>query len=60
VTVNATARVLRVAQANEVLSTGMLADLVQDDDFAFTSRGEHQFKGFDEAWPLFSVALAAT
>jgi class 3 adenylate cyclase len=44
-----------VGEPNEVLATRTIKDLVDGAGFSFEDRGEHDLKGVDDAWRLYSV-----
>jgi class 3 adenylate cyclase len=44
-----------MANANEVLVSGTVKDLVAGSGIDFEDRGEHQLKGVPGAWRLFAV-----
>ncbi len=46
---------MALAEGGEVLVSRTIKDVVAGSDVAFTPRGDHQLKGFDETWELFSV-----
>src|SRR5437588_444259 len=50
------ARIAALAQANEVLVSRTVADLVAGSDIALVHRGEHDLKGIPDRWTLFAVA----
>ena len=50
------ARIAALAQANEVLVSRTVADLVAGSDIALVDRGEHDLKGIPDRWTLFAVA----
>jgi hypothetical protein len=49
------ARIMSAAQANEILVSRTVKDLVVGSDIAFADRGTHYLKGIDGAWNLFAV-----
>jgi adenylate cyclase len=53
--VNLAARIQAVAQPGEIYASSTVRDLVSDSATRFESHGEHQLKGFDEPWRLWSV-----
>jgi class 3 adenylate cyclase len=53
------ARVASLAQGGEVLVSSTVKDLVAGSGIRFEDRGEHQFKGIEEAWHLFAVVEQA-
>lgn len=53
--VHVAARVVTLADANEVLVTATVADLVAGTNFLFTSRGEHDLAGIPGRWRLFTL-----
>jgi pimeloyl-ACP methyl ester carboxylesterase/class 3 adenylate cyclase len=56
--VNIGARVGALADANEVLVSSTVKDLVVGADLAFADRGEHDLKGVPGRWRLFAAAPA--
>jgi len=54
--VNIGARIGSLAQANEVLVSGTVKDLVVGADLEFADRGEHELKGVPGTWRLFSAS----
>jgi class 3 adenylate cyclase len=46
---------MSAAQANEILVSRTVKDLVVGSDIAFADRGTHYLKGIDGAWNLFAV-----
>jgi class 3 adenylate cyclase len=56
VTVHEATRVAAVAAVGEVLVTAITRELAQGSGLSFVDRGEHVFKGFEDARRLFSVA----
>ncbi|HVF54246.1 MAG TPA: adenylate/guanylate cyclase domain-containing protein [Actinomycetota bacterium] len=55
IAVHLAARVLSKADAEEVVCTRTVKDLVAGSGFSFESRGHHPLKGLDEEWELFSA-----
>jgi class 3 adenylate cyclase len=55
VAVNIGARVAALADANEVLVTGTVRDLVAGSGLHFTDYGTHQLKGVQGDWQVFAV-----
>lgn len=53
-------RVSAVAGANEVLVSRTLVDLVAGSGLSFDDRGDHELKGVDGTWRLYTVATRAT
>jgi hypothetical protein len=49
------ARVGASAEADEILVSRTVADLVVGSGFRFTDRGEHELKGIAGRWRLFAV-----
>jgi class 3 adenylate cyclase len=49
------ARIAAVAEANEVLVSRTVADLVAGSGIALADRGEHDLKGIPDRWMLFAV-----
>ena len=56
--VNIGARVGALADANEVLVSSTVKDLVVGADLRFTERGEHELKGVPGTWRLYAAASA--
>jgi pimeloyl-ACP methyl ester carboxylesterase/class 3 adenylate cyclase len=56
--VNIGARVGALADANEVLVSSTVKDLVVGADLRFTQRGEHELKGVPGKWRLYAAAAA--
>jgi len=56
--VHLAARVAAIAEANELLVSRTVRDLVAGSNFEFEERGEHQLKGFSEKWSLYAVSSA--
>ncbi|HSF03777.1 MAG TPA: adenylate/guanylate cyclase domain-containing protein [Solirubrobacterales bacterium] len=56
--VNIGARVGALADANEVLVSSTVKDLVVGADLRFTERGEHELKGVPGRWRLYAAAAA--
>jgi class 3 adenylate cyclase len=54
--VNIGARIGALAEANEVLVSSTVKDLVVGADLEFADRGEHELKGVPGAWRLFAAA----
>jgi class 3 adenylate cyclase len=54
--VNIGARVASNAEANQVLVSQTVRDLVAGSGIGFTDRGTHEFKGIPGNWQLFAVA----
>lgn len=50
------ARVAAAAQADEILVTGTVRDLVAGSGLRFEDRGAHPLKGVPDAWRLFALA----
>ena len=53
------ARICALADADEILVSSTVKDLVVGSAIAFSERGEHQLKGVPGEWRLFSVASGA-
>ena len=49
------ARVAALAQANEVLASSTVKDLIAGSGIEFDDRGEHELKGVPGTWKLFAV-----
>jgi class 3 adenylate cyclase len=56
VAVNLAARVEQACDDGEIFVSSTVCDLLLGGDARFDDRGEHQLKGFDRPWRLFSVA----
>jgi pimeloyl-ACP methyl ester carboxylesterase len=54
--VNIGARIGALAEANEVLVSGTVKDLVVGADLEFADRGEHELKGVPGTWRLFAAS----
>ncbi len=54
--VNIGARIGALAEANEVLVSGTVKDLVVGADLTFADRGEHELKGVPGTWRLFAAS----
>jgi pimeloyl-ACP methyl ester carboxylesterase/class 3 adenylate cyclase len=54
--VNIGARIGAIADANEVLVSGTVKDLVVGADLAFDDRGEHELKGVPGSWRLYAAS----
>ena len=54
--VHAAARVASLANADEVLVTSTVRDLVAGSGFEFEDRGRHELKGVPDAWQVYAVA----
>ena len=54
------ARIAALAQANEVLVSSTVKDLVVGSGIAFAGRGTHELKGVPGKWEVFLVADAAS
>jgi len=55
VAVHVAARILGKAGSGEVMVSRVLPDLVAGSGLGFTSRGQHELKGLDGMWELFTV-----
>jgi class 3 adenylate cyclase len=53
--VHIAARVAALAQANEVLVSRTVADLVAGAEFSLSDRGEHELRGVPGTWKLYAV-----
>jgi class 3 adenylate cyclase len=58
IAVHLAARVMAEAQADEILVSRTVKDLVVGSELAFEDRGVHSLKGIDESWQLFAVSTA--
>jgi class 3 adenylate cyclase len=56
--VNIGARVGALADANEVLVSSTVKDLVVGADLQFVERGKHELKGVPGKWRLYAAAAA--
>ena len=54
--VHLAARIMALAGGGEVLVSRTVRDLVVGSELSFTYRGEHQLKGIDEPWQLYSLS----
>lgn len=59
IAVHIAARVLALADADELLCSRTVKELVAGAGFRFTDRGRHRLKGVPDRWPLYSVELTA-
>jgi class 3 adenylate cyclase len=57
IAVHIAARVLEKAQANQVLASRTVKDLVVGSRFKFSEQGTYNLKGIAGDWPLFAVAM---
>ena len=48
-------RISAVAEAGDVLVSSTVTDLVAGSGIAFTDRGDHELKGIQGTWRLYSV-----
>ncbi|MCZ6738290.1 MAG: adenylate/guanylate cyclase domain-containing protein [Actinobacteria bacterium] len=55
IAVHLAARVMAEAQANEILVSRTVKDLVVGSDLAFEDRGVHSLKGIEDDWHLYAV-----
>jgi class 3 adenylate cyclase len=55
-TVHIAARVAAVAEADEVVASRTVVDLLGATDHALTPRGVHELRGVPGTWPLFTIA----
>lgn len=53
--VHLASRMLDVAEADEVVVSGVVRGLVAGSGIEFSSRGEHQFKGIPDSWEVYAV-----
>jgi class 3 adenylate cyclase len=58
IAVNIGARVGALADANEILVSSTVKDLVVGADLRFTERGEHELKGVPGKWRLYAAAAS--
>ncbi len=56
IAVHTAARVMSLAQPNEILVSSTVKDLVAGSSLAFDSRGSHSLKGIPGEWQLYAVA----
>lgn len=56
IAVHIAARVLDAAEANEVMVSRTVKDLVAGSGLQFEDRGERELKGLQGAWHLYAVA----
>ena len=54
--VHEAARILKLAQENEILVSGTTTDLVRDTELNFEDRGLHELRGLDRKRQLFAVS----
>ncbi len=54
--VHLAARIMGKAEADEILVSRTVRDLVVGSELRFTDRGEHELKGIEEPWHLYAVA----
>jgi class 3 adenylate cyclase len=57
IAVHVAARVMAHAQADEILCSRTVRDLVAGSGYAFTDRGAHQLKGVQDMWQLYAVEV---
>jgi class 3 adenylate cyclase len=57
IAVHAAARVMEHSNANEVLVSRVVTDLVAGAGLKFSDRGSHEFKGLPGRWDLFAASL---
>jgi class 3 adenylate cyclase len=53
--VHIAARIVGLAEADEILVSGTVRDLVIGSDLTFTDRGEHELKGVPGSWRLYAA-----
>ena len=58
IAVHVAARVLAHAQADEILCSRTVRDLVAGSGYVFGDRGAHQLKGLQDTWQLYAVEIA--
>jgi class 3 adenylate cyclase len=58
IAVHVGARVMAHAEADEILCSRTVKDLVAGSGFVFTDRGTHRLKGVPDDWQLYAVELA--
>jgi class 3 adenylate cyclase/pimeloyl-ACP methyl ester carboxylesterase len=58
IAVHIAARVLALAEPDELLCSRTVKELVAGAGFRFTDRGRHRLKGVPDRWPLYSVEPA--
>jgi class 3 adenylate cyclase len=56
IAVHTAARVMSLADADEILVSGTVRDLVAGSGIDFSDRGRHQLKGLPGEWQLLAVA----
>ena len=54
---DAAGRIAVHAEANEILVSGPVKELVAGSVFEFTDRARHKLKGLPHGWPLYARAL---
>jgi class 3 adenylate cyclase len=57
IAVHVAARVMAHAQADEILCSRTVRDLVAGSGYGFTDRGTHQLKGVQDMWQLYAVEV---
>ena len=60
IAVHIAARVLALAEPDEVLCSRTVKDLVAGSGFCFTDRGTHRLKGVPDEWRTYSAELTST
>jgi class 3 adenylate cyclase len=53
--VHLAARIMALADPNEILVSRTVRDLVVGSELSFADRGEHELKGFDEPWRVYAL-----
>jgi class 3 adenylate cyclase len=53
--VHLAARIMALAEKDEVLVSRTVRDLVIGSDLSFSERGEHEFKGIPDRWPIYAA-----
>ena len=56
ITVNIASRVMDAANADQILVSRTVRDLVAGSDIQLDDHGTHQLKGIEEPWQLFALA----
>ncbi len=55
--VHLAARIMRLAQAGEILASRTVRDLVIGSELHFTDRGEHELKGIPDRWAVYAATV---
>jgi class 3 adenylate cyclase len=57
IAVHVAARVMTRAQADEILCSRTVRDLVAGSGYVFRDRGTHQLKGVPDTWQIYAVEV---